>query len=177
MPQTSVYIPDSLWERVKQWRDRELINVSAVCQRALQSEVRRLDMTQEESRNFDERAAAAGIDIDMLAARIRRRKSEAFQVGYDALLEWAQSASFADLLAERGDVTFDNYGEPFPNPMPESGGEIAQRLGEERGIPYDHDMVYPGWRDGAKNLWSRLDEKTQEAAPQEPEFNVDDIPF
>lgn len=173
MAQASIYIADRLWERVKDLKDKQLINVSAVCQRALQAEVTRLELEAKGARRLEKRLEESGINLDLLAQRIREQRSDRYQVGYDALLEWAQSAEFAELRTQASGGWHDEVGDFYEVQLPQEGIVVAERLCQERDMTFDAEPIREGWRDAMSALWTKLSER---AESQEP-IDVDDIPF
>lgn len=173
MAQASIYIADRLWERVRDLKDKQLINVSAVCQRALQAEVTRLELEAKGARRLEKRLEESGINLDLLAQRIREQRSDRYQVGYDALLEWAQGAEFAELRTQAAGGWRDEDGDWNEVSIPQVGVAIAERLCQERDMTFDEEPILEGWRDAMSALWTKLSER----AESQEQMDVDDIPF
>lgn len=84
----NITVPDDLHARLQKWRER--VNVSAICQEALEKEVSRLEAVPSHIE-----------DLDEVVARLRREKEEyereSFEKGLQFGLEWARSARYLQL--------------------------------------------------------------------------------
>jgi len=88
MPRLTVSVPQELHDRLEKWRDR--MNISRVCQEALEREVRRLEELPDDAK------ALTG-----LVERLSREKADGerqwFSQGVSDGMTWARGAGYADL--------------------------------------------------------------------------------
>jgi hypothetical protein len=142
MPRLTVSIPQDLHDRLEHWRDH--LNISRVCQRALDREVRRLEELPQD-------AHALGT----LVERLSREKADGdrawFSQGVADGMTWAQGASYIDLreTAEKG-----------VEATPEITAVVSRRMSRhEEELGFEPESYIEGWRFAASELWRRVKDK------------------
>jgi hypothetical protein len=131
MARLTVSIPQDLHDRLDRWRDN--INISRICQEALERELRRLEELPED-------AVALG---DM----VRRWFSQGVADG----MTWARSAGYVDLRATA---------EGSPTATTAAKTALQQGAAAHRSDPgFGTDAYESGWRFAAAEIWRRVEPK------------------
>lgn len=141
MARLTVSVPQDLHARLENWRDR--LNISRVCQEALERELRRLEELPEDAK------ALTG-----LVERLAREKADGerhwFSQGVSDGMNWTRRAAYADLRAAVETT------EPTP-PV-----DIAIRNGMSSYTDvagFDEESYVGGWRFAASEVWRRVKTK------------------
>jgi hypothetical protein len=142
MARLTVSVPQDLYDRLDQWRDR--LNISKVCQEALAREVRRLEEVPADAR-------ALGDLVERLSQEKADGERHWFNQGVSDGMTWAQGASYVDLrsAAEKGQVA-----------TPEVASAIRRalaRYADQAG--FDRSGYTSGWAFAASEVWRRVETK------------------
>jgi hypothetical protein len=142
MARLTISIPQELHDRLDGWRDR--LNISRVCQEALEREVRRLEEVPTD-------AMALGALVERLSREKADGERQWFAQGVSDGMTWARGAAYADLrdLSESG--------------SPSSAGgadDIERAMAAHAGVAgFDPDSYRAGWAFAAAEVWSRVKTK------------------
>lgn len=142
MPRLTVSVPRDLHDRLEKWRDR--LNISKVCQEALERELRRLEELPEDAK------ALADL-VERLARENADGQRRWFTQGVSDGMTWAQGASYIDLKAAAGKVeeTTTNL-----------DSAIERSAARYDGLAdFDEDSYVAGWRFAASEVWRRVKTK------------------
>jgi hypothetical protein len=142
MARLTVSIPQDLHDRLDRWRDN--INISRICQEALERELRRLEELPED-------AVALG---DMVR-RLSKEKADGdrrwFSQGVADGMTWARSAGYVDLRATA---------EGSPTATSAAKTALQQGAAAHRSDPgFGTDAYESGWRFAAAEIWRRVEPK------------------
>jgi hypothetical protein len=161
MPKLSVYVPDELWERVKETASGEKPKNSQLVQMALEQMVN--DREAERASYF----LNALLDQDRLSAVVEKLRAGAraeFEEGYEGGLHLAEALDFADLRAivNAGGLGGDGIEYLYEFSDDDAPGAWGRRYGAVFGYAGDEDWDTPGeaWRAGAEkaiaDVWQAL---------------------
>ncbi|MGH8916375.1 MAG: hypothetical protein ACRDZM_17895 [Acidimicrobiia bacterium] len=138
MARLTVSIPQDLHNRLENWRDR--LNISKVCQEALERELRRLEELPED-------AKALGNLVERLSHEKADGERQWFSQGVSDGMTWARGASYVDLKAAA-----DTTG---PTPSVSSAIEDGKSSHSDV-VGFDEDSYVAGWRFAAGEVWRRV---------------------
>jgi hypothetical protein len=146
MPKTTIYLPDLLAAEVKECE----INVSAVCQKALQAEVARIQSElSPKTRKIANRLK-----------KTRREEDEDYQYGKSMGMQWAELlATFDELewVADSGSLVYELKGNEHSlaafllTDQPGDPEEGTVKIDVLHGDPFSKGVV-----DGAREVWHRV---------------------
>jgi hypothetical protein len=142
MARLTVSVPQDLHERLDRWREN--INISRICQEALERELRRLEELPQD-------AIVLGDMVRRLSAEKADGDRQWFSQGVSDGMTWARGAAYVDLKS----VAMSSVdGSP--------GAKAAVRKGAtvHRSQPgFDTDAYESGWRFAAAEIWRRVEAK------------------
>lgn len=148
----TISVPDELGAKVEKWRDG--MNISKVCQKALETEIAKLE-------DFPE----FGKDLEKTLERLRTEKETSYRVGLEVGVEYTKNkASLAELRGlQFGAIEFAR--------LPSSCKDMFERLsdgyrdkgrwikGEFQDLPLNEKEYTRGCRDGIRSVWKVLSDK------------------
>ncbi|MGQ0847743.1 MAG: hypothetical protein ACT4OP_01240 [Actinomycetota bacterium] len=133
-------VPLELHDRLEKWRDR--LNISRVCQEALERELRRLEELPDDAK------ALSGL-VDRLAREKADGETQWFAQGVSDGMTWARGAAYIDLkaAAETGSTS------PVASAIRKGKSSHAKVVG------FDDDSYVAGWKFAASEVWRRVKTK------------------
>jgi hypothetical protein len=142
MARLTVSIPQDLHDRLDRWRDN--INISRICQEALERELLRLEELPQD-------AMALGDMVRRLSEEKADGDRHWFSQGVADGMTWARGAAYVDLKAAATSSLDASL-----------GAKAALRKGANahRSRPgFDSDAYGTGWRFAAAEIWRRVETK------------------
>lgn len=150
----TISVPDGLGAKVEKWRDR--MNISKVCQKALETEIARLE-------DFPE----FGKDLERTLERLRTEKETSYRVGLEVGVEYAKNeASLAELrrlafstsrqLADLPSSCRDRFTELSSRHLDDDG---RWAKGDFEDLPLNEEEFTRGCREGIDSVWRVLKDK------------------
>jgi hypothetical protein len=142
MARLTVSVPQDLHDRLDRWRDN--INISRICQEALERELRRLEELPQD-------AIVLGDMVKRLSAEKADGDQHWFSQGVADGMTWARGAAYVD-LKEAAMSSLDAS----------PGAKAAVRKGAtaHRSQPgFETDAYESGWRFAAAEIWRRVEAK------------------
>ena len=139
MARMMVYVPDPLYNRAQQWKDR--LNVSELFQGALAAKLRVFEQADEDS--FE---VAANVSEEEKAEMLERFKQEklvlessSYRYGFNCAIGWAKQAHCSDLTFYVGydSASFGNLPELVVSEV------IREQIDSKAGIA--HHSLAEGW--------------------------------
>jgi len=149
----TITVPDELGAKVEKWKDQ--MDVSKVCQKALQTEIVRLE-------GFPK----FGGDLWETLERLREDKETSYQVGWQIGVEYVkEEVDLAELRRVRN-LAFSLFEDlprrcrdRFEQLTARHAGEEGSVDGESRDLPLNREEYARGCRDGIKALAAFLEDK------------------
>lgn len=149
----TITVPDELGAKLEKWRDR--MDISKVCQKALQTAVFRL----EHSPNF-------GKDLEATLERLRTEKENSYSVGWEVGVEYVKNEADLAEVRRLRNLEFSLFMD-----LPPSCRDIFKQLtaryagdegcmdGEFRDLPLNQDEYLQGCGDAIRALAAFLEDK------------------
>jgi len=150
----TISVPDELGAKVEKWRDR--MNISKVCQKALETEIARLE-------DFPE----FGKDLERTLERLRTEKETSYRVGLEVGVEYAKNEANLAELREFGQGWPTNLADlpsgcqkrfrEFTSHHFDDGGTWVK--GEYADLPLNEEEYTRGCGEGIRSVWKVLRDK------------------
>jgi hypothetical protein len=142
MARLTVSVPQDLHDRLDRWRDS--INISRICQEALERELRRLEELPEDA-----------LALGQLVRRLSEEKADGdrqwFSQGVADGMTWARGAAYVDLKAAATSS---------PDASPGAMAAVRKGATAHRSQPgFDTDAYESGWGFAAAEIWRRVEAK------------------
>jgi hypothetical protein len=142
MARLTVSVPQALHDRLDRWRDN--INISRICQEALERELRRL-----------EELPGDAVALGDMVRRLSKEKADGdrqwFSQGVADGMTWARGAGYVDLRATAAG-----------SPSATAAAKTALQRGaaaHNSNPGFDTDSYESGWRFAAAEIWRRVEPK------------------